>query len=451
MSINITFYLILIIFFIVIFLYILKYSKIGLYLCIFFLIVQFQLFEFLKKVQKFHPLLVLIFIIFFSIIFKKSYKKELLFSYPYRSRKLIISILLFMVYSILSICYSVDITTSITILKTLLRSFFTFIIIVALISSKKDAINLSKIIVMSCFILILFNLYNILNYSNLSPYYIDKVYGKYLRFVPSASYDPNEFSVILNLNLPLIFYFWNISKKKLIKLLYVLILFLNIISIIMTLSRTGFINMIFVLISSSFVFFKKYKKYLVIFILLIFIVSNILINEGNLVRFKKMREIGILQEENVSNRIYSFYIALKIFVDYFPFGAGIGNYRALFFEYYNPYSSELGKVSNAGDNSFSIIIAETGIVGIILFCYIIFKLFEILNDIQKFEKKYNYNDMAHFVKALRISYISILISFVTLSIYYNYQFWMLLGIILSFVKVTIEKKYTKNIKFYEIR
>jgi len=426
---------------------VLKRPKWGLYTTIFFSIVQFQAFEVTRNIQKMHPLLILIVLTSVSYSLHLTQKGKISTSFLYRdTKKPLTLVLLFWLYSSFTLLFSRDFEVSLLSFKTLSRSVFIFFLILLLIKSKKSLISLLKIIVISCTILLFLDLLNIFNLSY-APY-IGDVYEKYFRYVPTAGYDPNEFSVILNCSLPLFFIFLVLSKSYTKRVLYFILISLCSLAIIMSLSRTGLFNMIFIYLLIFFTFYQKHKKFFfLVVILIVLLLTTFHTSENAFIRIKNLKEFDLAKNKNILLRIVSCQIGWKIFTDRFPFGSGIGNYRTLFNDYIdslnNPYVtylvSDAGYISNAGDNSYIIILSETGIVGICIFSAMMWFSFLNIKRVIKETKRIK-SKMWYFAQGIKISYISLLLSFFTLSIFYSYQFWLLLGVIFALNNIIIKKE-----------
>jgi O-antigen ligase len=180
------------------------------------------------------------------------------------------------------------------------------------------------------------------------------------------------------------------------------------ISIILTFSRAGYLTLLIITILNL----KKYirKIFLVLFILLFIYII-----------FPKPKSSGVelYRISSISSRLSNYNDTLRVFINHPLFGVGFNNYCVYRTNYLNE-DSTISHSCSGSDSSMFLILATTGIVGILVF----------INSIYKFRRilvKNEYDD------TLKLIFLSVFISSLfNNSLFYNF----ILGLMAVFIGLT---------------
>lgn len=264
-------------------------------------------------------------------------------------------------------------------------------------------------------------------YSNLrNLYYLGWDEHMYRMF--STFLDPNFagafFVLCLFLLLSMLFYFFDNKKNKQARIVGLISIF-SLISIFLTYSRSALI----MLLVSTIIFSILIRKLKWIFGIILISVFFIAISSKNF----NIENINLFRIASNEARIDSAKIAIRIINDNPILGTGFNTYRYAQIKYgfRSAVNSSVSHADAGTDNSFLFILATTGIVGLIFYLNLLWKIIKIsyLNF-----KKYKNQD---FQKYITIAIISSMGGIMVNSLFINSLFyfgmliwmWILLGLI----------------------
>ncbi len=260
--------------------------------------------------------------------------------------------------------------------------------------------------------------------------FIQGYYGMY-RAVGFISPDPNFTAMRMTALIPLT-YFWTKTTRKIHGLFLMGGLLITLLAIISTGSRAGILAGIITLLIISFYELKKKgtKKLLIAFIILfivgIFLTSIIVPGplQSGFTRFENL--IGVIKgkelpDGSISERYALLVGGARMFLDNFIFGVGLGNFREHSYE----YSISLKQESH---NTYIEILAELGLVGAIIFFWLIYST---LAKFRLLEKKHSNNSYETFVIGCKISFFSILINFLFLTALTDRRFYLIMAFVVG--------------------
>lgn len=340
--------------------------------------------------------LMLILIFYVKLMDFRQLKKE------YWNKNLIYPIFLFMLYLVLTIPFSISLTSSIRGLVRILSAFSFYLLAYFIIVNNKNAEE--KIFKLITVIFIPLLIYGIIEYSTgfnilhkksiLAPIYEDwHVVGGFNRISTAFSGPPHYSFVILNF-LPLYLYYYFIKRKG-NSYFYGFILSLLLINLLLTFTRITWIAAAIQLIFFLFLFRpKKILRFaLPLGIIFVYLSSQIITRATTV-------------DESPLGRIRLFWYGFSIFKAHPVFGSGI---ETILFNY---------KTAAHGD--YMKMFAETGIFGglgylIILFTNLLFAV-----------KNFKENDFAKVVFLTIIGFM--VFSLTDNGLAYSHIFWALLGI-----------------------
>lgn len=263
-------------------------------------------------------------------------------------------------------------------------------------------------------------------YSNLrNLYYLGWDEHMYRMF--STFLDPNFagafFVLYLFLLLGLLLYFLNNKKNTQAKFVG-LISFFSLISIYLTYSRSALI----MLFGTTLIFFILAKKLKWIFGIFLISVIFIIISSRNF----NVENINLFRIVSTEARIDSAKAALEIIKNNLLFGTGFNSYRYAQVKYgfRNSIVKQISHADSGTDNSFLFILATTGIVGLIFYLNLLWK---ILKKSYVNYKQYRDNDVKKYISITVIASMGgiMINSFFINSLFYSFiilWLWILLGV-----------------------
>lgn len=343
----------------------------------------------------------------------------------------------------ISIFYSIDRYTSFQELPKLLSSIIIFYLIV----SQKEKARIKSLVTTMIIAAFLVSLYGIYQYffgfehtleylKNTgkdiliqSQYARDILLGK--RII-SSFFSPSMLAGYLITVIPLTagFLIDNWIKKKVL-ILTVISLSIMFIALVLTKSMGGYLALFFTLIIFFILVVKHsnmpkhilscriYPTAIIILVIIILTGSFILINRAE-------RLIDLTNPQNsITQRLNYGQATVRIIKDFPITGVGLGNFGKVYFRYKTPNALD----SNFSHNSFLQIWAESGMLGIAVFFWIIFLFFKLAGNCLKI----------HDQKGLTIGLISAGTAFLTHNLVdYSYfisqvsfHWWILLGLGIS--------------------
>jgi len=172
---------------------------------------------------------------------------------------------------------------------------------------------------------------------------------------------------------PIVFSFmeYNLTKELLKKVIYIIISLILIIGMLLTFSRGSWIALF---VSLCVFNYKKKKNIIGIFLPVIIIIAALVLTSGEIKEILIKRDPSTyLQDPYNKNRVMSYLTVSKILVDYPLIGIGNANFRLVRNQY-----DEFATNIDAPDNMLLMELAENGILGMSLFCLIIYYLLKFL-------------------------------------------------------------------------
>jgi probable O-glycosylation ligase (exosortase A-associated) len=262
--------------------------------------------------------------------------------------------------------------------------------------------------------------------------------------IPGSSImgDENDFSLVLNMAIPIAFFLGMETDNKKIKIYYYFATGIFIIGTILSFSRGGFVGLASV---GLYCWIKSPKKIVSSIIIAIFILLMSLAAPE-----KYWDEVKSITEENIeegtgATRWYTWQCGWKMFLDYPIFGVGQGNFPWNF-EKYEPPEGFRGRLhgGRAAHSIYFTLIPELGLVGTFLFFFITYKTMReskyLITEIKSIEKNGNNNytenskkklvKVKYILYGLRGALIGYLVSGIFLSVLYYPHYWLIVSLFL---------------------
>ncbi len=246
-----------------------------------------------------------------------------------------------------------------------------------------------------------------------------------------TGYGPNEFAIAILPFIAITFYMVLTEKSKPLKLILIGITSIIFFALITTVSRGGIIGLGGMLLILT---FKSKKKILTIIAACIMLVIFINTMPQNLrERFDKTQVIanargtGDGDIDSTTRRYYLAQAGWRIFLSHPLFGIGVGNY---YYENRNYAPVSAGRAHNM----YLEMMAELGIIGILLFLGIIFYTFKSLSRIIKSKSTFR-----GYSKGFYIGLAGFLVAGIFLHAQQDRVLWFLI-----FMSTALERIYEKN-------
>ena len=298
----------------------------------------------------------------------------------------------------------------------------------------------------------LFGIYGILQYNGIDFSFWIGNYGrgKVFGLFGNAGY----FAEYLILPLPITISLFLVSKNKIIKILLLIGILTMTSTIALTFTRTPYLSLvisfIFMLllfaISREKILFKKNKKiFIVIFIAIVLIVSLFVIptslNEKGTVlsTIKERVSLSELVSEFTSGRRTAIWkYTIPMIKDYPLLGSGIGSfkynslrYQAKFFDQGDNRALYPYGVADKTHNEYLQLGAELGIIGLIIFIWLIFAYFNYGLKILKREKnRYKQGIIIGLMGSIMVFLIDSIFWFPLHHSFTSFLFWLCLGLLI---------------------
>lgn len=292
------------------------------------------------------------------------------------------------------------------------------------IEKKKDLYTLIDFIIVIGFMTAFYAFYQYFSGEPMGSGWVDPSSNISVR-VFSSFENPNLYAEYLIMIIPLTFArFLSVDQKK--KIFYALIGIVQLIALLLTFSRGGWLGLVF----AVGVFILFLKRDLIIKLIPLGIISLFFLPNSIMMRIKS---IGSLSDSSNFYRLQIWENSVNIIKDFFVTGVGLGfesfrSISSLYIKDFSPYHAH---------NTYLELMIEIGALGLILFIWLLGKL---LKDIR-------YQKMSQdkiFTVALFSGIAGLFIHGVAEHILYNpkiiFQFWLMMGLLITF-----------NVKFMKVR
>lgn len=292
------------------------------------------------------------------------------------------------------------------------------------IEEKKDLYTLIDFIIVVGFMTAFYAFYQYLSGEPMGSGWVDPSSNISIR-VFSSFENPNLYAEYLIMIIPLTFArFLSVNRRK--KIFYAIVGMTQLVALLLTFSRGGWLGLVF----AVGIFVLLLKKDLIIKLIPLGIISLFFLPNSIMMRIKS---IGNLSD---SSNFYRFQIwknSVDIIKDFFVTGVGLGfeSFRTispLYIKDFSPYHAH---------NTYLELVIEIGVLGLILFVWLLFKL---LKDI----RHQSMSQDKLFTVALFSGIAGLFIHGVAEHVLYNpkiiFQFWLITGLLI-----------TLNVKFMKVR
>lgn len=287
-----------------------------------------------------------------------------------QQRVFIFLLFLFLIWASLSYFWTVSEFYTINVLKTLLMGILLILLIFKLANSRKRITGLFEAYVMGSFISII---------GIFIAYYFNQFYQFNFRF-SAFGLDPNDLAVMISLAVPMSLYVAIKQKNITKKVLYILFIPLAAPAILLTASRGGFLAFISSLIIIPWLFLRIPKKIKIIVISLILVGTYgvlFFVPEQTFNRIIKLPQNIESGDFGLREKIWK--ASGAIISNHPVVGVGAGAFRV-------EVAKQLGE-ERVTHNTLLSILAEEGIVGLLIFSAILALLILSITKLPDLERK----------------------------------------------------------------
>jgi probable O-glycosylation ligase (exosortase A-associated) len=252
--------------------------------------------------------------------------------------------------------------------------------------------------------------------------------------------DANDFALALNIALPFAWFFMLQTKAKIFKGLLLFSAVLLVMGVVASGSRGGFITLsltiIWIIISQS-------KRKLGALILAVSIITVILAlaPQNYISRIQTITGSALEEGDTGYGRITLWQAGLEMMLDNPITGVGITQYMAA---YGNKYHREGDKKWRVAHSTYVTIGAETGVIALLLYLYLLYTIF---NENLDFRKALRTNKMeGHFLSYLSNALLASLFAFCIGSLFLNVWYYIHIYFMLALTMV-IKRILVENYRF----
>ena len=356
---------------------------------------------------------------------------------------ILITIFLFLGSALISLINAQNIQRGIIVF---LFTFFTIAISIVIPNIVKDKENLKKvikIILISATVVSMFGIYQFVGdviglpdeITGLREHYTKKIFG--FPRVHSVSTEPLYFANYLLIPISLLLSFVLSRKNKKLPfniLTTVFILALTTLNLFLTLSRGGYLALLFLFFIFGMFFIKSILSFKKIVLIIVILFISLISAYGFLLFTDREKNIEIFLDQattytdgaGVDERLTTYEEAFSMIKEYPIIGGGIGNF--------GPYASRNPSTQPKDgwaivNNEFLEIWAEQGILGLFIFFALI--LIIIIRSIKVLLRKNIDPYLRAILIGLLFAFLAILVQYQTFSTLYILHIWFLIGLIIA--------------------
>jgi O-antigen ligase len=254
-------------------------------------------------------------------------------------------------------------------------------------------------------------------------------HGDVSRITASMTYDPNDLAFVLLCVLPFAA-FGFFEEKGIKKILLFLVVGLMIVTIIFTISRSGFVGLIVV---SGMILLKTFKKRILMTILFLSLSVVVLVYVAPPDFWERMSTMTNPEEDyNVTSyagRIEVWKRGVKLIMEHPVTGVGIGQFGVAEGESHK----DIGGKWSAAHNSFIQIGAELGLGGLILFVLLFYYILKRIRSVPKNNRK-----ILIFINSFVTSFLVYVVVGFFLSQAYNTILYLFIGMTIALSNIAKE-------------
>ena len=338
-------------------------------------------------------------------------------------------LLVFFIVSIISTIFSPYFPAPLNDIRLLISAYFLFAMVIILGSARLFEEDLPKVIIVSITISSLLSIYGY--FFNSAMFAMD-VTGETLKRGIGGVNNPNHFAAMVIFSIPLICYKVLHPSEKSTRLFYLGVLATNLVSVMLTFSRSGAVVLAATLLLVGLEYYKKLTPRSVglalAAVLAVIAAAAVFVPHEYWTRQLSLAQGG--GDHSISRRQSYLTVATSAFEKKPLLGYGPGTFDSIYAEseLSRRYGKKLVDRSRDAHNTYVETAIGGGAISLIIFLYIIFKALRNFHVARKNFKETGLHNLFHLTAAYRASFISVLFYFFLLSRFTFKYFWLSLAL-----------------------
>lgn len=258
--------------------------------------------------------------------------------------------------------------------------------------------------------------------------------------------DRNDIAVAINMCLPLVIYLWSITKNKWLKQGLLALTLLNVVAIVGTYSRGGFIGLSILLLA---IWLHSNKKFIFLLLALMVLPVAISFAPEDWIERQNTIETAVTEDGSFIGRLWAWKIATLIALDNPLTGGGFkATTDQVLWHTYAPLTPDFGPVATppipptvrpkAAHNIYFQVLASSGFVGLFIFLMILLSGLLVSRNIAKRAKALNVEWCKNLANGITLTLIGYGITGLNVSLAYFDLLYAILGLI-CMLKLEISK------------
>ena len=247
--------------------------------------------------------------------------------------------------------------------------------------------------------------------------------------------DPNFFAQIMVVIIPLALNRLRYEKETIMKVLAGWALAASFLTVVFTFSRGGFLSLCAVV--GLLVLLRKppliavLSGILILTLLIPFLPSAYLERIQTILEYLPFTGADVRTEVSLRGRMSEYGVALQMFMDHPIVGIGYENYAANYLNYSVRLGLDPRNTERSAHSLYLEVLAEQGILGFMMFAFVLYSAFSSLSKSNKIFKKIALEGDADLALAFVIGFFGYLVSAIFIHGAYPRNLWLLIGISLA--------------------
>ena len=252
-------------------------------------------------------------------------------------------------------------------------------------------------------------------------------HGQILGMVGGQFENPNDLSVNFVLFLPMLYYYFHVSKNTLLKLLWLGLFGLILLGVAGCQSRGGMLGAMLVL---GLLFLKTERKGIALLVLGITSTLVLLLAPGN--AFDRLNTvINYKEESSAYGRVLFYESSIKMLLHRPLTGVGINAWQTAYSEAFRNPEDTSHRWPDPHSTYFQII-GELGIPGLAAFCFLLYATFRSLHRMEKaYKNREGFDRQFYFIQCLKIGFLGFAFTAIFQSFSYYHTLYNLMALVVA--------------------
>jgi O-antigen ligase len=267
--------------------------------------------------------------------------------------------------------------------------------------------------------------------------------------------DPNFFAQVMVVIIPIALNRFLYEKKTIFKILAGWALAASFLTVIFTFSRGGFLALCAVL--ALIVFIRKPPLVailcgvLILLLLIPFLPATYFDRIQTILQYLPFSGADVRGEVSLRGRMSEYEVGIRMFLDHPILGIGFDNYAANYLKYSMQIGLDPRRTERSAHSLYIQVLAEEGILGLIMFIFVLYSTFNSLIKARTLLNKISLNEYADLALAFEIGFAGYLAAAMFIHGAYPRNLWLLVGIGLSAQQVAKNEEIQAARAFFRQR